>query len=77
LHLAQCDIWRQLHSHVWVPCAVVYVHRQCSPCVRQASHMGTRAGMAVGVSIKAPTCGDVRRRIAVSRTPYTRIVLRA
>jgi hypothetical protein len=45
LHRAQCDIWRQPHSHVRVPCAVVYVHRQCSPCLRHPSHRGTGVGI--------------------------------
>jgi len=61
LHLAQCDIRRQPHSHVWVPCAVVYVHRQCSPCLRHASHMGTRVGMAVALGMVGAYSGDVRR----------------
>jgi hypothetical protein len=66
LHAGQCDIWRQPHSHVWVSCAVVYVHRQCSPCLPHASHRGTRVGLAIGVGIRIPTLGDALRPTRVS-----------
>jgi hypothetical protein len=61
LHLAQCDIWRQPHSHVWLPCAVVYVHRRCSPCLRHGSHRGTRVGTGPAVGIMSAYLGDAQR----------------
>jgi hypothetical protein len=60
-HCGQCDIWRQTHSHCWRPSVVVYVHRQCSPCRRHASHRGTRVGIAVVIGIRALTWSDVWR----------------
>ena len=60
-HCGQCDTCRQSHSHIWVPCGVVYVHRQCSPCLRHVSHIGTRVGMAITVGIRASTWSDVWR----------------